>query len=94
MLDATGLRHLDQVPAQSLDVVRHSVPDRALMTCSLLLCHVALLAPCCRVVVISKCSQHGSAAGDRHPRTGDVTTFIGGQQHVHGRKLSGLARSA
>jgi hypothetical protein len=24
-------------------------------------------------------SQHGPAAGNRHPRTGDVTAFVGGQ---------------
>ena len=39
-------------------------------------------------------SQHGPAAGHRHPRTGDITAFVGGQQYVHRRKVGGLARSA
>jgi len=39
-------------------------------------------------------SQHGSTAGHGHPRTGDITAFVGSQQHVHRCELGRLARAA
>lgn len=34
--------------------------------------------------------QHGPAAGDRDPRTGDVTSFVGGEKHVDRGEFDGL----